>query len=173
MSVLEYLDEQGCAFKVTEHKPVFTAGQLATVEHVTPRKVAKPVVVRADNKHFYLCVLPADRKVSLYALEQYLNAQTVRLATEDEMQAIFADADLGAEPPIGLLYNMTTLMDRSLARDKEIVFQAGSHERAVWMTMAEYKRLAKPTILKFSYPSALDEIESMPLDPFFYDPFML
>jgi Ala-tRNA(Pro) deacylase len=172
MSVLEYLDEQGCAFKVTEHKPVFTAGQLAAVEHVTPRKVAKPVLVRAD-KRFYLCVLPADRKVSLYALEQHLNVETVRLATEEEMQSLFADADLGAEAPIGLMYNLPTLMDRSLARDKEIVFQAGSHNRAVWMSMAEYKRLAKPTILKFSYPSALDEIESMPLDPFFYDPFML
>ncbi len=39
--------------------------------------------------------------------------------------------------------------------------------------MADYKRLAKPTVLKFSYPEALDEIESMPLDPFFYDPFLL
>ena len=71
------------------------------------------------------------------------------------------------------MYNLPTLMDRSLAKDKEIVFQAGTHEQAVWMPMAEYKRLAQPQVLKFSYPGALDEVDSMPLDPFFYDPFLL
>ena len=173
MTVLEYLKEQACAYKVTEHSPVYTAGQLAEVEHVPQRKVAKSVAVRADNGRFYLCVLPADRKVSLYALEQHLDAQNVRLATEHEMQSLFTDADVGAEPPFGGLYNLPTLMDRTLAKDKEIVFQAGTHDRSVWLSMDEYKRLAKPTVLKFSYPAALDEIESMPLDPFFYDPFML
>lgn len=173
MNVVEYLNEQGCEFKVTEHKTVFTASQLATVEHVSPRQVAKPVVVRASNERFYLCVLPADRKISLFALEQHLDVDNVRLATESEMEKLFSDTALGAEPPLGNLYHLPTLMDRSLAKDKEIVFQGGTHERSVWMPMAEYRRLANPTVLKFSYPSALDEIESMPLDPFFYDPFLL
>ena len=173
MKVVEYLNEQGCAFKVTNHKPVFTASQLASVEHVSLRQVAKPVVVRASNGQFYLCVLPADRKISLFAIEQHLDVDNVRLATESEMEKLFADAALGAESPLGSLYHLPTLMDRTLAKDKEIVFQADTHEQAVWMPMSEYKRLAQPTVLKFSYPSALDEIESMPLDPFFYDPFLL
>lgn len=173
MNIVKYLKEQRCDFRVTEHEPVFTASRLATVEHVPPRQVAKPVVVRADNGQFYLCVLPADRKISLYALQEHLNVEHVRLATEHEMETLFADVDVGAEPPLGHLYNLPTLMDRSLAKDKEIVFQAGTHERSVWMPMAEYKRLARPAILKFSYPAALEEIESLPLDPFFYDPFLM
>lgn len=173
MTVLDYLKEQACEYKITEHAPVYTAGQLAEVEHVPQRTVAKCVVVCVDNGPFYLCVLPADRKVSLYALEQHLDAKSVRLATEHEMKTLFTDADVGAEPPFGRLYNLPTLMDRTLSKDKEILFQAGTHDRSVRISMAEYKRLAKPTVLKFSYPAALDEIESMPLDPFFYDPFML
>lgn len=173
MTVLDYLSDQGCKFRVTKHTPTYTAEQLATIEHIPPRKVAKPVVVKVDNSSYYLCVLPADRKISLYALEQLLEANSVRLASEQEMQTLFSDADLGAEPPFGQMYNLPTLMDRTLAKDKEIVFQAGTHEKAVWMPMAEYKRLVNPRVLKFSYPAALDEMESMPLDPFFYDPFML
>ena len=173
MKVLDYLDEQGCSYKVTEHNPVFTSERLATVEHVPARCVAKPVVVRAGDGHYYVCVLPADRKISLYALKQHLDVENVRLATEHEMKMLFPDVELGAEPPLGSLYGMPTLMDRSLARDKEIVFQAGTHEQSVWMTMAEYKKLAQPRILKFSYPAALDDVEPMPMDPFFYDPFLL
>ncbi len=173
MTIMDYLTENGCTFRVTEHPSTFTAEQLAEAEHIPPRQVAKPVVIRTETGGYYLCVLPADRKISLYALEHILEQGTVELADELELQALFCDAQVGAEPPFGALYHLPTLMDRTLARDKEIVFQAGTHEKAVWMSMAEYKKLVNPRILKFSYPAALDEIESMPLDPFFYDPFML
>ena len=172
MTLYEYLNEQHCAYKVTEHEPVYTAEQLATVEHVPGRKVAKPVTVWADGR-FYVCVLPADRKIDLYALQKHLNAKNVRLASEPEMETLFADTELGAEPPFGNLYNLPTLMDKKLAKDREIVFQAGTHQRAVWMSMKQYKKLANPTICAFSYPASFDEIESLPFDPFFYDPYGL
>ena len=170
MTVLEFLDKKHCQYKVTEHRPVYTAEQLAAIEHVSARKVAKPVVVRADGD-YYLCVLPADRKIDLYAVQKHLEAKNVRLASEYEMGYLFGDSELGAEPPLGNLYDLPTLMDKKLAKDKRIVFQAGSHERAIWMSMSEYKRLTSPAVFAFSYPEAMDEIESMPLDPFFYDPY--
>ena len=85
MTVMEYLKTQHCPFRVTEHDPVYTAEQLATSEHVSPRKVAKPVIVRADGK-FYVCVLAADRRIDLYAVQKHLKAKNVRLASEHEME---------------------------------------------------------------------------------------
>ncbi|MEN8127679.1 MAG: YbaK/EbsC family protein [Planctomycetota bacterium] len=170
MTVLEYLEAEHCDYRVTEHKPVYTAEQLATVEHVPACKVAKPVIVRADGR-YYLCVLPADRRIDVYAVQKYLKAKNVRLASEHEMEYLFGDSELGAEAPFGNLYDLPTLMDKKLAKDKEIVFQAGSHDRSVWMNMKDYKKLANPGIFAFSYPEAMDEIESMPFDPFFYDPY--
>ncbi len=172
MTVLEFLDEKKCHYRVTEHKPVYTADQLAAVEHVPPRKVAKPVVVRADGQ-YYLCVLPADRRIDLYAVQKHLVAKNVRLASEYEMENLFGDSELGAEPPLGNLYNLPTLMDKKLAKDKRIVFQAGSHDHAIWMSMSEYRRLTNPAVLAFSYPEVMDDIESMPFDPYFYDPYNL
>jgi Ala-tRNA(Pro) deacylase len=171
MTVIEYLNKQHSTYRVTEHKPVYTAEQLATAEDVSPRKVAKPVVIRSDGRYF-LCVLPADRKIDLYAVQKHLKAKNVRLASEQEMEYLFGDSELGAEAPLGNLYDLPTLMDKKLAKDEEILFQAGSHETAVWMSMKEYKRLTRPEIFTFSYPEQLDEYESMPFDPFFYDPYL-
>lgn len=170
MTVLEFLDNQHCPYRVTEHKPVYTAEQLAAEEHVSGRNVAKPVVVRADGK-YYLCVLPADRKMDIYALQKCLKATDIRLASEYEMENLFADSEIGAEPPFGNLYNLPTIMDKTLAKDKEIVFQGGTHNQSVWISMDAYKKLANPTVYSFSYPAAFDEMESMPFDPFFYDPY--
>lgn len=170
MSILDFLQQHHCGYRITDHKPVFTAEQLAAAERVSPRQVAKPVVVRCDGQ-YYLCVLPADRKIDFYAIQHHLKAKHVELAGEQEMKTLFADSELGAEPPFGNLYNLPMLMDKTLAKDKEIVFQAGTHNQAVWMSMDEYKKLTNPDIFSFSYPQTLDEIESMPFDPFFYDPY--
>lgn len=172
MSILEYLQKQHSSYKVTEHKPAYTAEQLATLEHVSPREVAKPVVVRADGR-FCICVLPADRRIDLYAIQKHLRAQNVRLASEHEMETLFDDSEIGAEPPFGNLYNLPTLVDKKLTKDTEIVFQAGSHEQAVHMKLNDYINLTKPDVFPFSYPEAIEEIESMPFDPFYYDPFGL
>lgn len=172
MTLTDYLEKQKCAYKLTEHRPVYTAEQLAAVEHIPGRQVAKPVVIRADGR-FYLCVLPADRRLDMYALQKQLNADHVRLANETEMQQMFADSEIGAEPPVGELYNLPTLMDKRLAKDKEIVFQAGNHHQAVWMSMKDYRKLANPMIGSFSYPASFDEFKSMPYDPYFYDPYGL
>jgi prolyl-tRNA editing enzyme YbaK/EbsC (Cys-tRNA(Pro) deacylase) len=42
-------------------------------------------------------------------------------------------------------------MDKALGKDDNILFQAGTHDKALKMSMADYKKLVKPKILKFSY----------------------
>jgi Ala-tRNA(Pro) deacylase len=151
MKVVEFLDNNSAKYKVTRHQPTYSAQQMAAAEHVPGREVAKPVVVKADGE-YYMCVLAACYKVDLDALKKDLRADQVALAGEDEMSKLFADCELGAEPPFGNLYGLETLMDQSLEADDNIVFQAGTHEQAIKMAMADYKELVSPRVLSFSYP---------------------
>lgn len=152
MTVLRYLQENEGHYRITNHRPAYTAEQLARVEHVDSHEIAKCVVIRADDD-FYLCVLPADRKVDLNALRRPLGAREISLASEGEMRRLFEESEIGAEAPFGNLYDLPTLMDRTLRDDKEIIFPADSHETSIHMRMDEYMRLASPRILNFSYPS--------------------
>lgn len=166
MPILAFLNEKQCRYRVTEHEPVDTAEQLAEAEHVSPRNVAKPVVVQAEGR-YYLCVLPADCRMDLYAVAKHLGAETIRLASEQEVSELFKGSETGAEPPLGNLYNLPTLMDKKLSEDKYILFQAGNHHQAVWMSMDEYKRLTNPEIFGFGYPEIIDKNEFISFDPFF------
>ena len=150
MKVMEFLDKQGVHYETTQHRPTFTAQQMAAEEHVPGMHVAKPVVVRAGQTYF-LCVLPACCKIDMDALKKHLGGGQVSLADEREMGELFEDCALGAEPPFGHLYGMETLMDEALREDPSIVFQAGTHELAVRMDLDDYLRLARPKVLKFSY----------------------
>src|SRR5207248_3302444 len=120
----------------------YTAQDLAAMEHVPGQQVIKPVIVKADGQ-FVMCALPASYKIDLNELRQQLQANDVRLAEEEKLAELFPDCELGAEPPIGRLYGMTTLMDESLVGDERVLFQAGTHNDAIAMTLAEYRRIAQ------------------------------
>jgi Ala-tRNA(Pro) deacylase len=153
MQIVDYLKKAKVKCEVKEHKPTFSAQQMAATEHEPGKFVAKPVIVRADGK-YVMCVLPACRKIDLQALKKQLGAKSIELAEEEEVGNLFTDCELGAEPPFGNLYDLPTIMDKSLEDDDHIVFQAGSHDKAVKITMADYRKLVNPEILDFSYPLA-------------------
>jgi Ala-tRNA(Pro) deacylase len=150
MRVIELLDKSGVTYELTEHPPAFTAQQMAAAEHEPGKYVAKPVIIIADGKYI-MCVLSACCKIDFDALKKQFGAKVVELAPEKEIGGIFEDCDLGAEPPFGNLYDLPTVMDKVLEKDDHIIFQAGTHEKAIRMNMDDYLKLVKPKVLEFSY----------------------
>lgn len=150
MKVTEFLDAQGVHYEMSHHRSAFTAQQMAAEEHVPGIEVAKPVVVRAD-RIYYLCVLPACCKIDMDALKAYLKAGEIVLADEEELAKLFGDCALGAEPPFGHLYGVKTLLDETLKKEPQIVFQAGTHELAIRMNTDDFIKLENPQVTRYSY----------------------
>jgi len=148
MNLLSFLDEQGVRYRLSHHESAYTSQELAQIEHVSGKSVIKPVVVSADGQ-FVLCALPASYKVDLSELRGQLRADDVKLADEHSLEALFPGCELGAEPPIGRLWGIPTLMDESLTADNMVTFQAGTHCDSVTMSLADYRRIAQPEIAHF------------------------
>ena len=150
MEIADYLEKNSISYQIFSHRPVFTAQQMAAEEHVPGMNVAKPVIVQADGK-YYMCVLPACCKVDLEALRSQLGAGEIQLAGEKELAKLFPDCELGAEPPFGNVYGITTIMDQALTDDQYLLFQSGSHDHAIRINRNDYEQLVHPRILQFSY----------------------
>jgi Ala-tRNA(Pro) deacylase len=143
MDLVHYLEQAGVDYMVRRHPTTYTAQELAQAEHVPGKKVIKPVVVEADGR-FIMCAVPAPAHVDMDRLRSALGAGSVRLAGETKLKELFPDCELGAEPPIGGMFDMPMVMDKSLELDDEVTFQAGSHQEAVTMKTADYCRVAHP-----------------------------
>ena len=150
MSVLDVLDKYSTKYELSRHDAVFTAQGVAEEEHVHGMNVAKPVVIFADSQP-YMCVLPACCLIDFETIKSVLWVDHARLATESELERLFPDCDTGAQPPFGSFYGLPTIMDDRLEEDVFIVSQSGSHEEAIKMDLAEYKRVERPRIFSFSY----------------------
>ena len=149
--VLDYLKANGVPHLHTVHEAVYTARDLAAVEHLPLREVAKVVVFRSEYG-FSMAVVSADRLVDLEELRSALMFSHVRLATEEELFKIFPTCELGAMPPLGNLVGMDVYMDQALARESFIAFNAGTHRDVIEMHFDDYLKLVDPIILPLSVP---------------------
>jgi len=150
MKIFDYLDQSRADYSVSEHEPAYSAQVIAAEEHERGRYVAKPVIIKSEGSYI-MCVLAAPHKVVFDKLRDYLGTQDVKMAGEEETRKLFPDCEEGAEPPFGSLYGIRTIMDQALTCDDHIIFQAGSHDRAIHMRMEDYLALAQPEIADIAY----------------------
>jgi Ala-tRNA(Pro) deacylase len=145
MSLETFLQEKGIRYEKHAHPVTYTAQALADAEHVSGYMVAKPVVVTGAKGHA-VCVLPAPRHLDLQKVASALGWPVTHLATEEQMAALFPDCELGAEPPIGALYGLPTVMEQELEGDEFLVMQAGSHREAVKVDREDWQRAVRPIV---------------------------
>lgn len=144
-----YLRENKVPFQVVHHPLAYTAQEVAAAEHVPGKLVAKVVMAYAGDK-IVMLALPAPFRVDLGKATAALGAEDVRLAQEEEFAPLFPDCEVGAMPPFGNLYDVPVYVDKALAEDETIVFQAGTHTDTVSMKYADYQRLVKPRVAEFA-----------------------
>lgn len=144
-----YLREHGVPFEVQHHRRAYTAQEVAASEHVPGRILAK-VVVALANGRLVLLVLPATERVDFARAAAALGVDAVHLADEREFGPVFPDCEVGAMPPFGNLYGVPVYVDRTLAEDETIVFNAGTHTETMSMKYADFARLVQPTVASFA-----------------------
>jgi Ala-tRNA(Pro) deacylase len=145
----EYLKSQNVKYVSIVHSEAYTAQEIAQSAHIPGGELAKTVMVKKDGK-MAMAVLPASHKVSFSLLRAGSGASNLELASEQEFRDRFPDCELGAMPPFGNLYGMEVFVEEALAQDEEIAFNAGSHIELIKLSYADFSRLVKPKVVKFS-----------------------
>ena len=143
-----FLRDNRVPFQVHHHPEAFTAQEVAAVEHVPGRELAKVVLV-SGGEQLAMTVVAAPDQVDLDKAAGALGAGEARLASEEEFSAQFPDCDTGAMPPMGngTLYDVPVYVDTSLKDEDTIVFNACTHTDAIHMRYADFERLVKPEVV--------------------------
>jgi len=145
----QFLDAERVKYACISHSPAYTASEIAQSTHIPGRELAKVVVVTLDGR-VAMAVLPANRKVDLNLVREAASADEAKLATEEEFRLRFPDCETGAMPPFGNLYGMEVFVSERLAEDDHIAFNAGSHTEVMRLAYADFARLVKPKVAKFT-----------------------
>jgi Ala-tRNA(Pro) deacylase len=153
MYVLDFLRSRGVWFEELLHQPASSSAKRAGNAHVPGSRVAKSVLIKAGDS-FLVAVLPSTSRINLDQLSQVIGtpSSAVRLATSDELLAMFPDCEPGAVPPFGRLYGLATLVDQGLSELIDIVVGANTRHEGLWMHFSDFQRLEEPVSASFGRP---------------------
>jgi Ala-tRNA(Pro) deacylase len=143
MLIRDFLASRHVWFETLLHCPAPTASKRAKRVHVTGRRVAKGVLIKAPGGDA-LVVLPATHRIDLERLAAVLGEKQVRIATEDEVERVFANCERGALPPFGRLYGLRTVVDSSFESCGEFVFVANVRHEGIRMRYGDYAAIENP-----------------------------
>ena len=158
--LIKYLTANNASFRLLRHAPAFSAHDVAQATHVPDTALAKTLLVKAGNV-YWMAVVRGDQRLSQHRLKRALEVHHAHLAHEEDLDLLFPDCEIGAMPPFGNLYGFPVLVDKGLAEDDEIVFNACTHSDSIRMKFSEYERLVHPMIAEIALPeSEFDEDEA-------------
>ncbi|MBN1262849.1 MAG: aspartate--tRNA(Asn) ligase [Candidatus Pacebacteria bacterium] len=146
--LIKLLKDKRINYQLLKHKAAFTSEESTKVRKTRLEQGAKALVMFADKKPVLL-VLSAANKVDSRLFKKAFGFKDLKMAAPEEVKEI-TGVEIGAVPPFGNLFNLKTFIDEGLGRNREIVFNAGSHTRSVRLTYRDFCLLAKPAKGRFA-----------------------
>jgi Ala-tRNA(Pro) deacylase len=144
-NIEEHLQENGIDYEVVPHPHTITAQETAERAHLTGWRVSKCVAVRVDGIPV-VCALPAPLLVDLDAVCDALGGEDCEVCAEPELHDLFPGSELGAAPPLGTLYQMRTVCDRTLAGGGILYMYGGNHDELISLAWSDFERLERPIV---------------------------
>jgi Ala-tRNA(Pro) deacylase len=138
-TVRSFIEGQSIPYEVVTHRHTSSSMESAGAAHVENDHLAKAVIVK-EGDDYMMVVVPSDYRVHLGKLHRLLGRE-VGLATERELAQLFPDCEEGAIPPIGVAYQLITLVDTSLLEQPEVYFESGDHEHLIKVSGEQFTHL--------------------------------
>jgi Ala-tRNA(Pro) deacylase len=134
-----FLEENGVAFELIEHKAAFTALAEAREAGLEADDVAKGVLLHTEDG-YALAVIPASARLDLDKARAVIGSE-VEPATEAELAVLFPDHELGAIPLLGRGAPKSEFIDEQLLGHDWILCNGGDHRHSVLISPADLAEL--------------------------------
>lgn len=134
-----YLASENIHYDEIPHVYTMTSARTAQACHVPGDRLAKAIVLRR-NGGYMLAVLPASHHLRLADLRERLG-DDVDMASEREIDELFADCAHGAVPAAGSCYGLDSIVDESIQKEPDVYMEAGDHETLLHLSRAQFARL--------------------------------
>jgi Ala-tRNA(Pro) deacylase len=151
--ITKLLDQAKVKYNLIQHKVVYTAHDTAQTTKKKLSEIAKVVLVKVETTKgnpfvlkglpFVLVILPAGKYVNFAEIKKALKAKKVSMATEKDITK-YLKTKIGLLHPFGSVYNLQTLLDKTMSKAKKIIASAGSYTHSIEITVKDFERLTQP-----------------------------
>ncbi len=135
-----YLIDKNIPYQEIAHFHSNSSIGTAITANISLKQIAKAVVLKNHEDRKLMAILPADRKISLSAINDSLHGQ-YQLMKEQEVYQVFSDCNLGAIPPAPDAYNMNMICEQELDKLSQVYLESGDHEALLCVSQDGFHKL--------------------------------
>lgn len=138
--IIQLLKDNKIEYQALEHEPTPTCADSARVRGTSMDQGAKALICFGDKKPI-LIVLPCSQKLDAKKFKLDYGVKDLRFATPGEVQGL-TGLQIGAIPPLGKLFGLTTYVEQSLGQNERVAFNAGDRCKSIIMKYLDYIRVS-------------------------------
>jgi Ala-tRNA(Pro) deacylase len=135
-----YLKSKHIPFTLLEHDYCEGTYNTARVAKIDDHCLAKGVLLRDEDFHYILCILPTRNKILRRTLNDIFDRH-MELVAEEELVEIFKDCSQGAIPALGEAYGLDVIWDNELMAAENIYIEAGDHRHLICLKQPDFAQL--------------------------------
>lgn len=147
------LDKEGAVYRVLEHDAEGRTEFITRIRGNRIEQAIKSIVVqvRMNKKEnlYYLANVPGDCRVDFDAIKAHFNALGIGMAQREKAEAL-TGCVIGSIPPFSFNDRLGVLADPLIRVNEEVVFNAGSLKKSIFMKVEDYFRIADPQVVKIA-----------------------
>ena len=134
------LEEMNIPHQVFRHEtPVTSFEQAAADRHQRPEQIVRSILFQVRPEEFVMVLVAGPDQIDWKKLRQLVKRSRVRMATEEEVQAV-TGYRVGTVSPFGLKNQVKILIDESVLREEEVSLGSGVRNVAIIMRGADLRR---------------------------------
>ncbi len=145
--LLDFLQSKNIPFRLVSQIAEGHSEEIAKIRGNDPHQALKAIVILAKNTKkdfaYHLAILPADQRINLTALQEYLQVKKVIFAPLDKAREV-TGCEIGAIPPFSFVPGMRLLVDPGIKDNEEVVFNAGLLTRSMFLQLKDYLSAVTP-----------------------------
>lgn len=146
-NVEEYLSEHNITYIKHSHPPVFTVEEAAIHCKDVPGIACKNLFLKekeTSTPHYFLVILPAEKRLNINALAKLLNIRKLTFASADELMQ-YLDLTPGSVSPLGLINDTThkvkVILDQEIWDAPLINFHPNINTASLEFTSDQFHKL--------------------------------
>lgn len=150
--IIELLEKNNIKFRICEHEAEGRCDLISKIRGNELSQALKAMVIMAKmnkkDRKYYLAVIPGDQSLDMSAIKKYSGAlDGIMLAPADRAN-LLTECEMGAVSPFTFNNDLHLIVDPSVKKNKEIVFNAGSLKKSIFMPVDGYIKVANPTFVE-------------------------
>jgi len=150
--ITDLLRSQGINFRECKHEAEGRCEAISKIRGNELSQAMKAMVIMAKlnkkDRKYYLVVVPGDQSVDMKAIKKYSGAEEgIMLAPMNRAKAL-TECEMGAIPPFSFNKDLHLIVDPSVKKNKEIVFNAGVLDCSIFMSIDDYIKVVQPTFVE-------------------------